>query len=54
MEISYFLLREPLLAQCKFLSEMNIQIVNIIGEAFTNFADFFPFFIGFMDLSKAF
>ena len=27
----------------KFLSEMNLQLINIIGGTCTNLADFFPF-----------
>jgi len=41
LEISYFLLGEPL-ARCKLFSEMNLQLINIIGDMFTNLADFFP------------
>ena len=39
--ISCFLLEEPM-ARWKFVSAMNLQFINIIGDAFTNLADFFP------------
>ena len=44
LENSYFLLGE-LLARCTFFSDINSQIVHIIGETLTNLADFCPFVI---------
>jgi len=40
--IFYFLLGEPL-ARCKFLSEMNLQFIIIIGDMVANLADFSSF-----------
>jgi len=48
LELSNFLLGE-LLARCKFFSEMNLQIVNIIGDTLTNLGDFFPFICSYME-----
>jgi len=42
LDISYFLFGE-LLSRCAFFLEMNLQLVNIIGETLTNLVFFCPF-----------
>jgi len=37
----YFLLTT--LARIKFFLEMNLQLINVIGDTLTNLVDFFPF-----------
>ena len=56
-EISYFLLGEPL-AMCKFFLEINLQLININGDTFTNFGGFLLIILQFskksMDQSQTF